>query len=82
MLFTKASEYPLMAIIAISKQNGAADAVTLSSDLKLSYSFLAKLLQALAKAGILASRKGAGGARIAFIHPKAAGGILLELCER
>ncbi|MDR1133099.1 MAG: methylmalonyl-CoA epimerase [Synergistaceae bacterium] len=27
-------------------------------------------------------RKGAGGARIAFIHPKAAGGILLELCER
>ncbi|MDR0764828.1 MAG: methylmalonyl-CoA epimerase [Synergistaceae bacterium] len=27
-------------------------------------------------------RKGAGGAGIAFIHPKAAGGILLELCER
>jgi methylmalonyl-CoA epimerase len=27
-------------------------------------------------------RKGAGGAKIAFIHPKAAGGILLELCER
>jgi methylmalonyl-CoA epimerase len=27
-------------------------------------------------------RKGAGGARIAFVHPKAAGGILLELCER
>jgi methylmalonyl-CoA/ethylmalonyl-CoA epimerase len=27
-------------------------------------------------------RYGAGGARIAFIHPKAAGGILLELSER
>lgn len=27
-------------------------------------------------------RIGAGGARIAFIHPKATGGILLELCER
>ena len=27
-------------------------------------------------------RKGAGGARIAFLHPKAAGGVLLELCER
>jgi methylmalonyl-CoA/ethylmalonyl-CoA epimerase len=27
-------------------------------------------------------RKGAGGARIAFIHPKAASGILVELCER
>ncbi len=27
-------------------------------------------------------RHGAGGARIAFIHPKATGGILVELCER
>lgn len=27
-------------------------------------------------------RKGAGGAKIAFIHPKATGGILVELCER
>jgi len=27
-------------------------------------------------------RKGAGGAMIAFIHPKAAGGILLELSQR
>lgn len=26
-------------------------------------------------------RQGAGGARIAFIHPKATGGILLELCQ-
>lgn len=27
-------------------------------------------------------RLGAGGARIAFIHPKATGGVLLELSER
>ena len=27
-------------------------------------------------------RKGAGGARIAFVHPKATHGVLLELCER
>ena len=27
-------------------------------------------------------RCGAGGAKIAFIHPKAAGGVLLELSER
>lgn len=27
-------------------------------------------------------RYGAGGARIAFVHPKATGGILLELSER
>jgi len=27
-------------------------------------------------------RTGAGGARIAFLHPKATGGVLIELCER
>ncbi len=27
-------------------------------------------------------RKGAGGASIAFIHPKATHGVLLELCQR
>ena len=27
-------------------------------------------------------RKGAGGAMIAFIHPKATHGVLLELCQR
>jgi methylmalonyl-CoA/ethylmalonyl-CoA epimerase len=27
-------------------------------------------------------RLGAGGAKIAFLHPKATGGLLVELCER
>jgi methylmalonyl-CoA/ethylmalonyl-CoA epimerase len=27
-------------------------------------------------------RKGAGGARIAFLHPKSTNGILVELCEK
>ena len=27
-------------------------------------------------------RRGAGGARIAFLHPKATNGVLVELCER
>lgn len=27
-------------------------------------------------------RRGAGGAMIAFLHPKSTGGVLLELCER
>lgn len=27
-------------------------------------------------------RKGAGGARIAFIHPKETNGVLIELCQR
>jgi methylmalonyl-CoA/ethylmalonyl-CoA epimerase len=29
-----------------------------------------------------APRKGAGGAKIAFIHPKETHGVLVELCER
>jgi methylmalonyl-CoA/ethylmalonyl-CoA epimerase len=27
-------------------------------------------------------RTGAGGARIAFLHPKSTNGVLVELCER
>jgi methylmalonyl-CoA/ethylmalonyl-CoA epimerase len=27
-------------------------------------------------------RKGAGGAKIAFIHPKETNGVLVEICER
>ncbi|MEE4608913.1 MAG: methylmalonyl-CoA epimerase [Desulfobacteraceae bacterium] len=27
-------------------------------------------------------RQGAGGAKIAFLHPKATGGVLVELCQR
>ena len=27
-------------------------------------------------------RKGAGGKKIAFLHPKATNGVLVELCER
>jgi len=29
-----------------------------------------------------APRKGAGGAKIAFIHPKETNGVLVEICER
>jgi len=29
-----------------------------------------------------APRKGAGGAKIAFVHPKETNGVLVELCER
>jgi methylmalonyl-CoA epimerase len=46
----------------------------------------AKALDALAAAGIqlidTTPRPGAGGKMIGFVHPKATGGVLLELCER
>ncbi len=61
MLFTKASEYALMAVVAIAKSGGPRDVLSLSTDLGLSRSFLAKVLQSLAKAELLVSFKGAGG---------------------
>jgi len=47
---------------------------------------LEKALEELKAAGIPlideAPRPGAGGAMIAFLHPKATGGVLVELCEK
>ncbi len=47
---------------------------------------LEEALEELKKKGIRLiderPRKGAGGARIAFIHPKETNGVLVELCER
>ena len=45
-----------------------------------------KALSYLKEKGVLLidekPRKGAGGARIAFLHPKATNGVLVELCDR
>lgn len=47
---------------------------------------LEKALQVLKEKGVRLideiPRAGAGGARIAFVHPKETHGVLLELCER
>jgi methylmalonyl-CoA/ethylmalonyl-CoA epimerase len=47
---------------------------------------IAQALQDLKAKGIRlideAPRKGAGGAKIIFIHPKETNGVLVELCER
>ncbi|MFA7621003.1 MAG: methylmalonyl-CoA epimerase [Aminobacteriaceae bacterium] len=47
---------------------------------------LEKALEAMKEKGIRlideVPRYGAGGARIAFVHPKGTGGVLLELSER
>ncbi|MBN1686446.1 MAG: methylmalonyl-CoA epimerase [Spirochaetales bacterium] len=47
---------------------------------------LAQALEELKSAGIRLideqPRPGAGDKRIAFLHPKATGGVLVELCER
>jgi Rrf2 family protein len=61
MLITRASEYAILSLILLSKSNNPKDSETLSSELNISKSFLAKILQALAKADILNSYKGVNG---------------------
>lgn len=61
MLFTKATEYALLSLIVISQKETPQDVDTLAKKLNISKSFLAKILQNLAKEGILTSFKGAHG---------------------
>ena len=61
MLFTKASEYAMLSLILLSQAKHPKDVDTISSELGISKSFLAKILQNLAKEGILHSFKGANG---------------------
>ncbi len=61
MLLTRASEYAMLSLVLISRQNNPEDVDTLSKRLNISRSFLAKVLQALAREGVLKSYKGAKG---------------------
>jgi len=61
VLFTKASEYAMLSLILLSQAKHPKDVDTISSELGTSKSFLAKILQNLAKEGILNSFKGANG---------------------
>lgn len=61
MLMTRASEYALLSLVTLAKSSEPIDTETLAHDLAISKSFLAKVLQALARAGILKSFKGVKG---------------------
>ncbi|NOQ31100.1 MAG: Rrf2 family transcriptional regulator [Helicobacteraceae bacterium] len=61
MLLTRASEYALLSLLLLAKSDKPLDTETLSSELKISKSFLAKILQALARRKILNSYKGVNG---------------------
>ncbi len=61
MLITRASEYALLSLIVLAKSDKPLDADTLSKELDISKSFLAKILQSMARNGILNSFKGANG---------------------
>jgi len=61
MLITRASEYAILSLIVLAKTTDPLDSETLSKELFISKSFLAKILQSLAKAEILKSYKGVNG---------------------
>ena len=61
MLLTRASEYSLLSLDTIRKSDKPVGAEQLAAELNIPKSFLAKILQSLAKAGILESRRGAAG---------------------
>jgi len=61
MLLTRASEYALLALDIIRNSERPIGAEELANQLYIPKSFLAKILQGLAKSEILESRKGAHG---------------------
>jgi Rrf2 family protein len=69
MLITRASEYAILSLIVLSKASEPMDSETLSRELSIPKSFLAKILQALAKNNILKSFKGVHGGFALAIEP-------------
>ena len=61
MLLTRASEYALLALDIVRNSKQPIGSEQLATQLCIPKSFLAKILQSLAKAGILESKKGAHG---------------------
>lgn len=61
MLLTKKSEYALLSLISIAKSDEPKNVDVLSRDLNISKSFLAKIMQNLAKNNIVKSYKGVNG---------------------
>lgn len=70
MLFTKASEYALLSLIHIAKSQEPQDVDTMSNALDIPKSFLAKILQALAKDSLLKSFKGVKGGFVLVKNPQ------------
>ena len=70
MLITRASEYAILSLIVLSKADSPIDTETLSIELSIPKSFLAKILQALAKNEILKSYKGVNGGFVLVKKPK------------
>ena len=83
MLLTRASEYALLSLILIARSNKPEGVDLLSTRLNISKSFLAKILQSLAKEGILKSYKGAKGGFVLDRKPEEIPiQLILEVVEK
>jgi Rrf2 family protein len=70
MLITRASEYAILSLIVLSKAQTPIDSETLARELSIPKSFLAKILQSLAKKQILKSYKGVNGGFALLKNPQ------------
>ena len=61
MLLTKKSEYALLSLISIAKSTEPKNVDELSRELNISKSFLAKIMQNLAKQNLVISHRGVNG---------------------
>jgi Rrf2 family protein len=61
MLLTKKSEYALLSLISIAKSDEPKNVDGLSRELNISKSFLAKIMQNLAKQNLVISHRGVNG---------------------
>ena len=61
MLLTKKSEYALLSLISIAKSDEPKNVDELSRELNISKSFLAKIMQNLAKHNLVISHRGVNG---------------------
>lgn len=61
MLLTKKSEYALLSLVSITKSDKPKNVDLLSKELNIPKSFLAKIMQSLAKHNIVISQRGVNG---------------------
>jgi len=80
MLITRASEYAILSLIVLSKASSPMDSETLSKQLSIPKSFLAKILQSLAKSGILKSHRGVKGGFALLLKPEDISMLLIMSC--
>jgi len=70
MLITRASEYALLSLVILTRSDTPIDVLSLSKRLGISKSFLAKVLQSLARKNIVKSYKGASGGFVLESKPE------------